>query len=132
MEEVNHTHSVSRWTLLNCNEKLLSQYLLNGLFDDILFSNQKWHPLQVKTLELHVKHHTFIWNLCGNLGPVGLLHDCMPSIYSGTMVPSHVRESHCHYNGVHLWFSSGCVASMQVGEGRENYWDRNVRGGYQT
>ena len=51
--------------------------------------SQKWHPLQMETLKMHVKHHVRIWDLGGNLGPVGLSKDCTPSIYYRTMAPSH-------------------------------------------
>ena len=46
-----------------------------------------------------------IWDQCSNPGLVGLSQDCIPSIYYGTMAPSHIRKRHCHYNGLHLWFS---------------------------
>ena len=42
----------------------------------------------------------------------------MPPIDYGTMAPSHIRERHCHYKELHLWFLSGCAASMQI-EGKE-------------
>ena len=57
-------------------------------FNCVFVEQQKWHPVQVETLEVCAKYHVLIQDLYSNPGPVGLSWDCMPSIYYGTMVPS--------------------------------------------
>ena len=43
------------------------------------------------------------------------------------MGPSHVRERHCHYNRLHLWFSFlDCVASTKTDQAGRDSWSRGA------